>query len=766
MRYWVSLFFIVVIAVLLAGCSTTKYVKDGEYLLKTNKIIIQDPHAEIDQSDLYDQIQQKPNKKFLGIFPFKLWYKSIFKKKGEDPVILDLIQIENSNEKLKRYLHSSGFFNAHIDHSIEYPHKKKAKVQYLVTLSQPYHVRNFNYRLDDSSVLKVLNKYRVIATIDEGDVYNEYALDDERDRITNVLNNNGYYRFSKEFVFFKVDSALNNHELDIEVVVQTPGGEEKIASLDIFKPFVLNDVIVYPNHDIYIGDSGNIDTTLVFPRLNTRKLNSAPHVFIYRDPLNIKPKAISRHLFIKQGDSYNAEHVRSTYSRLNQQGIFKKTNIQFSEVENKDPDSIGYLNCQIQLQKRPSNAYTLELNGTNKGGDLGVGGYLSYQNRNLFKGAELLSIRLKGAIEFQKGGFVEDDLGDELKYYNTYETGLDAKILFPVFLVPIKSESFERLINPKTTILAGYNYQDRRNYNRTISYLSYGYNWKTSLRHEHQFYPVDINLVKVNKTKYFDSILDGTSLRLQNLYTDHMIFSMRYSYTYNGQNIYKLKNFIYYRGNIEPSGNLLNALSSALVEESEQDYRTLFNIRYAQFIKTDHDVRYYIFFKPDHSIAFRTHFGIGFSYGNSVDLPLGKAFYGGGANGMRGWRLRYLGPGSYDNTAQEIESFGDLILEGNIEYRFPLYRYLNGALFYDIGNLWMIRENETYPGGTFAFNRFYKELAMDAGIGFRLDFSYFLIRIDVAQKLKDPSLQLGQRWIFSQEKWLDPVLNFGIGYPF
>lgn len=225
---------------------------------------------------------------------------------------------------------------------------------------------------------------------------------------------------------------------------------------------------------------------------------------------------------------------------------------------------------------------------------------------------------------------------------------------------------------------------------------------------------------------------------------------------------------MYFRGNFEAAGNLLNlAVNIAGNQPNEEGYRTIFGIRYSQYVKTNFDYRYYVNIDKRHAVALRTFIGIAIPYGNSVDIPFEKGYYGGGANGLRAWPLRYLGPGSYKPSGSNIERVGDIMLEANAEYRFGIYKFFTGAVFYDVGNIWLLTENETFPGGKFEFKNFGSELAMDIGVGLRLDFSYFIFRIDFAQKLKDPQLDVGDRWVPGNHKdWFNPIINLGIGYPF
>ncbi len=391
------------------------------------------------------------------------------------------------------------------------------------------------------------------------------------------------------------------------------------------------------------------------------------------------------------------------------------------------------------------------------------------ENKNLFRGAEVFNIRLKGALEAQEGGQTSEETeSQKVLFFNNFEAGIEANLRIPKFLAPINQDIFSRYFRPKTNINIGYNWQDNLDYERTITNFSFSYEWSETRTKSHILFPADINLVKVNTTAYFDSLLSQESERYKNQYTDHLIVGLKYSYIFNNQQLNKIRNFFYFRGNIETSGNII-ALAEQIAgnDPNAEGYRTLFGIRYSQYVKTDYDFRYYIMKSKNHNIAFRAAFGIAIPYGNSIDIPFEKGFYGGGANGMRAWPLRYLGPGAYQNLNPEIERVGDFQIEGNIEYRFSIYKIFKGAFFYDIGNIWYLRENETFPGGELSFEEFPGEFAMDAGVGVRLDFNYFIFRIDVAQRIKDPAYPQGDRWVIGKESgWFKPVFNLGIGYPF
>ncbi|MCD4683777.1 MAG: BamA/TamA family outer membrane protein, partial [Bacteroidales bacterium] len=693
---------------------------------------------------------------------------------GEPPVVFDLSLVDETKDQMGKYLNGQGFFNSSIDYTIKYKKRRVKNVTYLVSLSEPYRIRNIHYEIPDDSIKKLVNIDINNTELRSNNIFNSNILDKERSRIAHLLNNNGYYNFTKDYIFYQADSALNNHQIDVTLTVKNilvpDTNDNQQFKEENHKVYYINNVYIYPDFKSFQEDSIQLDTLV---ESVDRRGDPIPNDYnlIYQAPLKIKPKVISRSMFIEKDEKYNVTDAQQSFRKINDLRLYKYVNIFFRESLSEEDSASGnnYLDCTVQLTRKPVHSYSIEAEGTNTGGDLGIGGYFVYQNKNLFRGGEIFYVRFKGAMEAQEGGTTSEELEDrKFLFFNTYEAGVQATLYVPKFLAPINQDIFSRYFRPITSISLGYNFQDRLEYKRTITNLTFGYEWSESNFARHILYPIDINLVKVNNTAYFDSILAGESERFRNQYTDHLILGLRYSYIFNNQEINKIKNFIYFRGNIETSGNFLNLIVNLTdAKKNEEGFQTVFGIRYSQFVKTDFDFRYYFMFDKNHSIATRAALGVAVPYGNSIDIPFEKGFYGGGANGMRAWPLRFFGPGAYPNTNANLERVGDIMFEANIEYRFGIYKVLKGGLFYDIGNIWLISENETFPGGQFEFKTFATELAMDFGLGVRLDFNYFIFRVDVAQRLKDPALPEGSRWVIgNSEDWFHPVYNLGIGYPF
>jgi len=418
----------------------------------------------------------------------------------------------------------------------------------------------------------------------------------------------------------------------------------------------------------------------------------------------------------------------------------------------------------------PRHFYNIAAEATNSAGNLGVAGNISYQNRNLFRGAEIFNIKLNCALEVQKifGDETADEVIDQLPF-NTVETGVELNVELPRFLIPISPEKFPKYFRPKTTIKTGLNFQQRADYTRYILNSSFGYEWKESESKKHILTPIEISSIKIEPDSSFLEIINSIKdKRIQLSYNDHLSMALRYSFIFNNQKVNKLLNFSYFRGNFESSGNLLRLASKVInMQQDEMGSYKIFKIRYSQYIKADADYRFYNIVNQHSSLVYRFTLGLAVPYGNIDIMPFDKSFYAGGANGLRAWKLYDLGPGGYSDTATaKFYKTGDVHLETNVEYRFDIYKYLKGALFLDAGNVWLREKNIQYPNAEFQFNDFYKEIAIGCGVGTRLDFSFFIIRLDAAIPLRDPRRVHELRWVYDEMKLTKVNFNIGIGYPF
>jgi len=377
---------------------------------------------------------------------------------------------------------------------------------------------------------------------------------------------------------------------------------------------------------------------------------------------------------------------------------------------------------------------------------------------------------LKAGLEAQQLVGTEEIEENGKSVFNTTEFGVTASLHFPRFLSPFTPRTFARDYMPSTSISVGFNSQIRYYYSRYISTASYSYDWKSNNRLGQTFSPLYLNSVKIaNINPAFQAYLDTElSQRKKAQYTSHLLLGFRYSLTYNTQKINQSGSFFYLKADLETSGNLLSLLNNTkLITKNEDGYYEIFGIRYAQYVRGSFDFRQHIDLGRDNWFVTRQFIGIGIPYGNSQDLPFERSFYAGGANGLRGWLYRTVGPGGYVPGGKDIEKIGDIQLELNAEYRFPIYNIFKGAVFVDAGNVWTYQPIETMPNAEFKFDTFYNQLAFDAGFGLRLDVSFLILRFDLAYALRNPyPNSSGSYWRFDNKLRNNLKLQVGIGYPF
>lgn len=776
---WASMFLTSLI-VLLTGCDVTKNLESQEYLLIRNKV--QSKDGKVPTDDLEAYIQQHPNKKLFGLFrtniafynlgnkgkdtKFKKWIRT---KVGAAPVILDTGLVSMTSKQMGLYLANIGYFQASVQDSVIIK-KKKATVIYKVHSSKPYTIHNISYAIADSQVAAFVYRDTARSLIKKGASYNAYILDNERTRITNLLLNLGFYRFNTSYIFFRIDSSLNRHQVNINLEITNP----VVPSFDDFtlvqqiphKRYYINKIYIYPEFDHLATHTGTYDTLM---KTYSNPLKDQPpntYYFLYNGNFRVKPRTIAQSVFVTPGSHYNLLDVNQTYSQLSGLQVFKYINLLFKDSpdseQSKKKDNID---CHLELSPTPVQSFTTTLDGTNSGGAFGVQGSVGYQNRNIFKGAQLFRLNLNGSLQMQASDGMSAG-----SFFNVIELGASAGLTFPQFLLPIKPERISKYFKPKTTITVGYNYQHQQHYDRHISNITFGYSWLQNEKIKHVLNPVEVSLVKVFPDAYFDSIINNEpDNRLRNQYTDHMVAGLKYTFTFSNQQINKVKNFMYVRANLETGGNLIYGIDKLFnVGKSSDGGYDLFGLPYSQFVRPDVDFRYYEMFGNQFSLVCRLYGGIGIPYGNSKLLPFEKAFFAGGANGMRGWKMYTLGPGTYktDDEQNTFNQIGDIQLEANLEYRFPIYDWFRGALFVDAGNIWLLEDSEDLPGGKFTFPGFINQIALDAGLGLRLDFDFFVIRLDPAIPVRVPSYEEGNRWYFNKMQLRDIIWNFGIGYPF
>jgi outer membrane protein assembly factor BamA len=775
LRYILPLILYVLI---MSSCNPTKYVPEGDTLLDENRIVLN--KEGVKKSDLLPYIKQKPNKQifgtkfYLGLYNLSninknKWPHKWLREIGEEPVIFDNNASEVTKTQMKSYLASKGFFDANVTDTIDIENRK-SKVSYNVNLQAPYTIRNLKYEIADSNIRKLCYFDSINCVIVRGSPYNDDILQAERSRFERFIKDRGFYAFSSDNIYFKVDSTIGNRKVDIYY------GVRNFSKIDPVRGIILVPHSVYAVKNIYIYPDYSPKDALEGGEAYRKSLDTINYKGYYFISSKSKPEVrydlIIRSLYLKPGEFFNVTNTEQTQAHLLSLKIFRLVNIYYNDINDPD-DSKGQvmmLNANINLTLLTQQSYKVELEGTNSAGNFGGAINLIYQHKNIFHGAELLSMKLKGAYEALSQN-------NNFKLRSTQEYGAETSLKLPQFLLPLlKKENFVKKYNPSTNIIAAYNYQAMPYYTRTMATATFGYNWKVGNYHEHIVNPLQLNVVKLppgSIDSAFKARIDKSSY-LAYSYKDVLILGGNYSYIYSNQKIKKSKDYWFLRINAEAAGSMLSLVEKLSGAGKNQGSYNILGQPFAQYIRSDVDARYNYIFNEVSSIVYRVFVGVGVPFGNSKAIPFEKQYFGGGANGIRAWPVRSLGPGSVkQDPAAFLNQTADIKLEANAEYRFKLFWIIEGAFFIDAGNIWTVKNDISQPGSQFLLNKFYKDIAIGTGTGLRFDFKFVIGRVDVGMKLRDPVLPEGSKWTimkgpynFKDNFKRDFTMVVAIGYPF
>jgi outer membrane protein assembly factor BamA len=749
--------FTIVIALLFIGCSTTKYVPDNQHLL--TKVNIKSTSVNFNNDDLKYYLKQTPNNTVLSFWPLKLnlynlstndttkWVNRWLRRIGEPPVIYDSLKTIYSCEELQKVIYNKGYLNAQVSTQTTFK-KKKAKVTYNISEGEPYSLRHYIITIPDSTALNIIKK-RKNASIKEGDLFDADKLNAEREQIARILRNQGYFNFQKELLSFYVDSALNSKQVDAEISIQPQFLNNDSALQIIFTKKTFDKITIIALKDNDDINNPNIQLDTIFYNNYTVIYNPNNKAF--------RPNAIINQIKITPGRFYSDYSVENTYSRLNSLNAVKYVNIYFNEKEDNK------LDANITITQNKPHTVSLELEGTYSGGDLGAGATIGYKNNNIFHGSEILNVNINGGYEA---------IGSLSEYQSAWDIGGEASLTFPTLLIPM-SQNFKNRAIGTTEIATSVNFQQRPEYQRNIANAGIKYNWRWR-RMNFSFNLLDLSYIYLPyiSDAFKDKYMKPTS-SIRFSYEDHFI--MRWGLSINMSNrrniTYNTSSFYTFRANIRTAGNLLYGISNLINQQKNEDgVYEIFNIQYSQFAKADIDFAYNWHLTDKARLVFHSALGVGIPYANASILPFEERYYSGGANSMRGWSARRLGPGNFNNSTGSIDFMkqsGDIKLDLNLEARFRLVWKLEAAIFLDAGNIWTIREYTEQPTGAFKWNEFYKQIACNYGAGLRLDFDFFVIRVDLGIKLYDPGFPIkSERWRTELTWKNDFALHFAVGYPF
>lgn len=787
----------------ITGCSTTRHLPEGALLLRDNNIKLKTDKTFADKGALNDQLYaltlQRPNTYLLGRAPVKLWLYNLRYKKYqvdtgnfqitakvvEKPVIFDSMLARKTRSAMLDYLHNLGYFYATIENDIKVKNRK-ASVTYKVNTGLGYLINEVTYDVSDEGIKSIIDKAGKETLLEKNKAYSNTLAGEERNRLTNAIRHYGYYRFTAENISFELDtldksyfrnlenpfeSAINfitlqknkkKPTLDVRVSINL--GEDSLA----FRQYKFTRVVVFPDYQ----DTADFrsEDMLVKKEDNLE--------FRYHDPY-VNTTILQKKIFIRPGKLYSQEDYDQTIRQLNDLGIFQYVRVRY--FNNRLDSTNNTLNCYIMLS--PTKKYDFNTNVEVSGGDLyviGTAANLSLTNKNFLKGANQLTTTVSYGLEMGRNHNKPGPYLNQL-YLFSQNFGINFRLTFPKFLLPVNQNKFSPRSLPRTVFNAGFNSLNRFNYFTLQSInASYGYAWRETAIKSWVVRPAFIN------TLHLSSISDDFQLRMdsipaiRNSYQETFIEGEGAEFLINTEGRNKNK-YAYVRLGFEEAGLLLSGISAV-----GKAFGSPLGFNYAHYMRFDFDTRQYVI-QRNSSFAFRFYGGFGIPYGGSTVLPYLKQYFVGGAYSIRGWRPRVLGPGSfYDAARQEssdnlfIDQAGDIKLELNSEYRFAMIRLfsgaisLNGAVFADAGNIWLTRKDEQLPGAEFRLNTLYQDIAMSTGAGLRVDFGGFLVvRLDWAFPVKKPYVMSNGGWVikdidFGDPEWRNKNINFSaaIGYPF
>ena len=758
---------VLVLILILQSCSNTKFLAEDEKLYTyswfSEKGVGKINNIPLKAYELYLVGIVKTNRPAIflprmNLAIYNYWKPSgtwgprhyIYKIASKPPVLLEDVNPEFRAKVMQQRLADMGHFDTHIDLDLKIYGKndKKARAKYNVIFKPAYTYRNLEFYSKKTPVDSIISSMMPGSLIVSGNDYWVKEMEDERNRLSLNLKNKGYYYFNSDFLFFHADTAVGNKQVDLTMVIKDE------IPLKAYNQYTIRNVNVFVRTDKknpQVKDS-------VF--INGCNYKSAEHTF--------KPKVITRPISIEQGSIYTFNNHENTLRYLQGMEAFRSVDVSFEEV----PDSTKKLDAFIELVPLKPLQTSLEVNFATKSSDfLGPAAIASIGHRNIFKGAEQLSLQIDGGFEWQKRA--------KTKYYelglNSYEIGTQLKLVFPRFLLPFNLKHQSARYVPKTYTSIGFRSLKRvKYYSMNLSQIKFGYSWRTSPKREYKIEPVSVDYLRLTETsvEFNDFLLQYPQVAKS--FEEQFIIGSIFGYTYTSNPKRNKFNHFYYNGTLDLAGNLLNGIYNlfGLKESGSDEPGKLFGTPYSQYTKMTNDLRYYIYFTEKKQIASRLLVGVGIPYNNSTVLPYVKQYFAGGSQDIRAFYSRTVGPGNYqpsDSLNQQgfLDQSGEIKLMGNIEYRFPITYKTYGAFFVDAGNVWLVKDDPSRPGGKFEFNRFLDDIAIGGGFGIRIDIDYFVLRLDAAIPFRKPYLPDSEKWIFNNTNFLgDYVFSLAVGYPF
>jgi outer membrane protein assembly factor BamA len=751
----------------LSSCTGNKWLGEGERYYDGASVEFNRPDSVPDdvKRKLQSSIRPEPNQKIFISRP-KVWFYHVAgevekekgfrhfvkNKLGEKPILLSDVNIDQNEEILSGKAVNEGFFYANASHDSSLK-EHSAELIYKLEVKHPYRVSKIHLPPRDSSTaLRILDLSLQKTTLDTGEIYSLDKLIDERGRISNQMKEEGFFFFQSDYLLYQVDSTRGDHKVEIYFKLK-----ESIPKWTLQR-YYLRDVLVNTNYSL------EKDTTLV--AADTALVNNIH--FISRNN-QFKPKRILASVKLEPGDLYDINKHDITLKQLSNLGVFQFVNIRFDRV-----DSTDSLDVRILLSPMKKKSIRTELLLTTKSNNFtGPEVSLQFRNRNTFRGAELLTVDLSAGYETQFGGGRER--------LNSYSLTFTTRLFLPRYAGPIKFEKMSTRFVPRTFFELKYELLDRASFYSLNSFSgAFGYNWQETKIKSHDLKLINISYIKLlDQSEDFQTLIDNNSL-LRESFEDQLIFGSIYSYTHSNQGLVPEGQNVthYFNGTLELAGNALYAGYRAADSENADEYR-IAGVPFSQYARADIDYRLYIKLTDKTTFAMRRILAAGIPYRNSNTLPYSKQFFVGGANSIRAFLPRSVGPGTFDFTQGDdasafLDQSGEMKIAGSFELRYAFNSIFKGAVFVDGGNVWLLNEREEKPGGEFDIETFWGEFAAGAGAGIRIDVSFILLRLDVGFPIRKPWLQpRAERWViddlqFGDQDWRreNVIWNVAIGYPF
>lgn len=793
---------ILIISLALAACSNTKYLQKNQALYIDADVEVKGEASSVDKQDIRSSLTskqlmlQQPNTLFVGT-RFKVWLNNqkenkkksnwfwnlmLSERNLEKPVIYDSLQTKESVKRMLSYLNNQGYFYATVNYK-ESIKRQKATVTYNVNTGKNFVINKIYYEIPDTNLQKVVKEGENLSVIKTGMAYKQELLGSERERLLRLVRNAGYYKFDRDAIEFEIDTLhktlfrnlMNPFEGIVNVYNERKGMDRPKMDISVriwhpedssirYQKYVVDSVIAYPDYPVYGNNADSMFKTNQQNELTIR----------YRQNI-LKPSVLSRSVILKKGEIFSQQRTNDAINRLYDLGAWQFVTLQYRERT----DTPNTLSTYIFLtpKRRQEIGANFEIS-TSSDYLIGSGVSLNYKHLNIARSATQLSVSLNTGVEL---------IRSQGKWMlQSQEIGGQVSLIFPRFITPFNIAQGTRSA-VKTRLTAGVDYLTRSSkfYISNIN-ASFGYEWNASLYKRWIVKPISLNYVGVNLNPVFKETVVNENPYLKRSFEPAFIGGENVTYIYSNNDVLHKNHYSYFRANVEESGAWLNGINSlwGTIASNGKDLESMTNMPIANFVKLEADYRHYWTLTSHTVLATRSYAGVGIPYGKSDVMPYIRQFTAGGPNSLRAWRLRTLGPGRFKDSSLTASTFpdqtGDMKLEGNVEYRFDLLRLfdgsvnLKGATFLDFGNIWMLRKDTTRPGGEFKLSNLYRDLAVGTGAGLRLDFSFFLIRIDWGIPVKVPYFTGNKsgwylsQWQLGNAEWRrdNIIWNVAIGYPF